>query len=67
MSHDEILGLAGLTAAIVAVVAWIADRRRLRRSNLDKVGWVPWTSLFFWALMGAAVLLGLAIKAHVAG
>lgn len=67
MSHDEILGLAALTAAILAVVAWIADRRRLRRSDLDRVGWVPWTSLFFWALMGAVVLMGLAIKAHVAG
>ncbi len=63
MNPDEILGLAGLAATIVAALAWIADRRRMRRSDLDRVGWVPWTSLFFWALMGAVILLGLAIKA----
>jgi hypothetical protein len=67
MSADEILGLAALTAALVAVIAWIADRRRLRRSNLDRVGWVPWTNLFFWALMATVILLALAIKARVGG
>jgi len=67
MNPDEILGLAALAAAIVATVAWIADRRRMRRSNLDRVGWVPWTSLFFWALMGAVILLALAIKAKAGG
>jgi hypothetical protein len=67
MNPDEILGLAALTAALVAVIAWIADRRRMRRRNLDRVGWVPWTSLFFWALMATVILLALAIKARAGG
>jgi hypothetical protein len=67
MNPDEILALAGLAAAVIAALAWIADRRRMRRSDLDKVGWVPWTSLFFWALMGAVVLLALAAKAWGSG
>lgn len=67
MLPDEILALAGFAAAIVAAVAWIADRRRIRRSNLDKVGWMPWTGLFFWALMVAVILVGLAAREWAAG
>lgn len=67
MTIGDILGLAGLTAAMVAVMATLADRRRLRRTDLDRVGWVPWTTLFFGALLAAVVLLALAAKAWVAG
>ena len=57
----------GLVAAAIAALAWWGDRRRLRRSNLDAVGWVPWTPVFFGALMVAVIALGLAAKAWVAG
>jgi hypothetical protein len=41
-----------LGAAIaVAVGAWVADRRRMRRSDPDAVGWVPWRGVAFWATM----------------
>ena len=63
MTTGEILALAAGTALGLSALAWIAERRRLRRSDLDKVGWVPWTSLFFWALLAAVLLLGLALKA----
>jgi hypothetical protein len=52
---------AGAVAAGVALVAWIGDRRRMRRGRLDQVGFMPWTGLFFWALMAAVVLLGAAV------
>ena len=61
------LGLAGMTALVLAAIAWSAERRRLRRIDLDRVGWVPWTSLFFFALLAGIVLLALAIKARAGG
>jgi hypothetical protein len=67
MNPEELLGLTGLACAIIAATAWIAERRRLRRRDLDRVGWVPWTMLFFWALLAAVVLLALAAKARLAG
>ena len=57
----------GIVAATIAALAWWGDRRRIRRSNLDAVGWVPWTPVFFVALMVAVVSLGLAAKDWVAG
>lgn len=57
----------GALAVAIAVVAWLADRRRMRRSNPDAVGWMPWTGVFFWALLGSCVLLGLAAREWLAG
>jgi len=64
---SEILALAGFSAVVLAAIAWVGDRRRMRRNNLDKVGFMPWTSLFFWAFLAAIVLLGLAAQAWLAG
>ena len=57
----------GLAAALIAALAWWGDRRRVRRRDLDAVGWMPWTPVFFVALLVAVVSLGLAAKAWVAG
>ena len=67
---DElILGMvvAGLAALALAGVAWLGDRRRMRRVELDAVGFMPWTSVFFWALLLAAILLGIAGRMWLAG
>lgn len=57
----------GLLCAMVAIVAWLGDRRRMRRRELDKVGFMPWTGLFFWSLLACLVLLGLAARNWLAG
>jgi cell division protein FtsX len=55
------MALAGAFAATLALVAWIGDHRRMRRTQLDQVGFMPWTDIFFWALMAAVVLLGVSL------
>ena len=55
--------MAGGIAASVAIVAWIGDHRRARRSQLDRVGFMPWTDVFFWSTMLAVLLLGAGVRA----
>lgn len=54
--------VCGLVAACVAAFARFADHRRLHRGDPDKVGIMPWTGLFFWATLFAAVLLTAAVE-----
>ncbi len=58
---------AGGAALVLALIAWLGDRRRMRRSDPDAVGFMPWTAVFFWALLAAILLLGLAAKAWLEG
>lgn len=67
LSDFNTMRAIGIAAALVAALAWWGDRRRLRRSNLDAVGWMPWTPVFFVALMVSVIALGLAAKAWLAG
>jgi len=59
----RIMAVLGGLCAVLAGVAWVADRRRHHRADLDRVGFMPWTAIFFWALMAAVLLLGLAARA----
>ncbi|MCT2399430.1 hypothetical protein [Novosphingobium mangrovi (ex Huang et al. 2023)] len=61
------MAIAGAVAAFVAVLAWLLDRRRMRRRDLDRVGFMPWTGIFFWALMAAILLIGLSGRAWLGG
>lgn len=61
-SDAAILACWGALAAIVAVIATLAERRRMRRSNMDAVGCMPWTAIFLLAFLAAVVLLGLAAR-----
>ena len=51
----------GLTFSL-AIYAWIADRRQLRRRNLESVGLVPWVTVFFLALIATILMGGLTIR-----
>lgn len=59
---DFILAVAGGICVLMAALAWIGDRRRMKRRDLDDVGFMPWTAMFFIALMGAVLLLGISAK-----
>lgn len=60
-----VLGMGGVALA-VALIAWLGDRRRMRRSDPDAVGFMPWTSVFFWAMFAAVLLMGLAAREWIA-
>jgi hypothetical protein len=49
-------------AAATAVLAGLADRRRHKRRDLDRPGWVPWPLVQLLAMLLAAVAAALALK-----
>ncbi len=53
---------AGVLGLLTAVAAWLGDRRRMRRSDPDAVGFMPWATVFLWAVLATLVSLGLAAK-----
>jgi hypothetical protein len=55
----------GLTALSTAIVFFssIADRRRNRRTDINAVGFMPWTLITVMSLLAAVVSAALAIKA----
>jgi hypothetical protein len=62
----ELLAIVSLSAVVIAAIAWNGDRRRFRRKNLDDVGFMPWTPIFFLALLVAIILIGLAARQWLA-
>lgn len=67
MDESANFALAGAIALALAVLAWAGDRRRMRRRNADAVGFMPWTGVFFVALVATLVLLGVAARAWLSG
>lgn len=67
LSGAEQLGSIGAVAATLALAASLADRRRVRRQDLDAVGFMPWTAIFILALFTACVTLGLAVRLWFSG
>ncbi|MEE4450212.1 hypothetical protein [Novosphingobium resinovorum] len=59
--------IGGCLAALLAVVAWLGDHRRHRRKHIDRVGFMPWTPIFFFSLFVAVLLLGLSAREWLAG
>lgn len=59
--------LAGLGAVLLALVAWLADRRRMRRADPDAVGFMPWTTLFVWAVFAGVLLLVAGAQVELGG
>jgi hypothetical protein len=57
----------GVGLLLIAGLAMWAETRRVKRKNPDKVGWVPWMTVFFIAAFIGAALVMLAIKGWVSG
>ena len=56
-SDAEILALWGVALLVVAGICSLMERRRLKRTQINQVGWVPWTGLFvMFAVLGGGML-----------
>ena len=51
---------AAATCLAVTLVATLAERRRNRRRDLDRVGWVPWELVQIIALLLTVIFAALA-------
>jgi acetyl esterase/lipase len=54
-------GIAG-AGALLIIVSAVADRRRQKRRNVNKVGFMPWTGITVLAVMVALMATAIAIK-----
>jgi hypothetical protein len=53
----EVLAMWGGACLAFAAVCSLMERRRMRRTQIDRVGWVPWTGLFLaFAVFGGGCL-----------
>jgi len=51
---------------LFAGVAMWAEIRRIKRKAIDRVGWMPWTKLFFVSALVGLTLLVMAIAGWMA-
>ena len=61
------LAFAGAVFWILAGFALIAEKRRDRRKDINRVGFMPWTSLFVFAAVIGGGLLALSVPTLLAG
>jgi membrane-anchored protein YejM (alkaline phosphatase superfamily) len=59
-----LLWIAAAVLFVIAAIAALAEHRRTRRRNLDRVGWVPWNAIQVLAFIGSVLALALALKAR---
>ena len=67
MDDWQVWALVGASGAALVGLSWWGDRRRVRRTVPDAVGWMPWTGIYFTALLVACVSLGIAARAWFRG
>jgi hypothetical protein len=66
-SDATLLGLVAGGLLAVALMAAVAERRRVRRKAIDAVGWVPWLTVFFLSFFPGVMLMLLAVKGWLTG
>ncbi|WP_225871668.1 hypothetical protein [Qipengyuania atrilutea] len=66
-SDAEIAAVWACGFLLVAGIAGYVERRRGKRRDIDRVGYVPWMAIFFASAFIGAGLLVMAIKGMAAG
>lgn len=61
-SDADRLAFWGIVAASLAITANLAERLRMKRARLDRVGLVPWTPIFLLSFLAAVIFLGFAVR-----
>jgi hypothetical protein len=64
-SDATIAGLWGAALLLLSLLAWLGDRRRRRRKDINAVGWVPWRDLSAVTAFGGLVLMAMAVSGWV--
>jgi hypothetical protein len=49
-------------AALLALISIVADRRRQRRTQIERVGFMPWTAISLFSIGLTLISVALAIK-----
>jgi hypothetical protein len=55
------LGTA-IVSGVVVLISSVADRRRHRRTNMEDVGFMPWTAITVFSVLATVIAAALAIK-----
>lgn len=69
-SEADLMAMAGAGFLLLAALATLGDRLRVRRQRteqLDRVGWVPWTGIFMAAAIIGGGLLALSLPQALFG
>lgn len=66
-SDAELLALWGVGFLLLAAFATFMEKRRTKRVQFDRVGWVPWFGIFFVSVIFGGGLLALAVPALLRG
>jgi hypothetical protein len=53
------LSVIAIAAIVLAIVSGVAEYRRQRRDDLDRIGLMPWPLIQIVSLMVAAICVGL--------
>ena len=61
------VALAGLAFVVVALIAMVAERLRGKRARIDRVGCMPWMTIFLFAAVIGSGLLATALPALLKG
>jgi hypothetical protein len=60
--RDHFWFALSLILASLVLISSFADRRRHKRANIENVGFMPWTAITVFAVLGTVLSAALAIK-----
>ena len=60
--QDHFWTAFSIALAMVVVISSLADRRRHKRTDIEDVGFVPWTMITVLSVLGTVLSAALAIK-----
>ena len=66
-SDAELAAFWGGTFLLIALICMVMERRRSRRREINRVGWMPWTGLFLALAVIGGGLLAAAVPAILQG
>jgi hypothetical protein len=59
---DHLWTGVSLLSGVLVLVSSLADRRRNRRTNIEKIGFMPWTAITVFSVLATVISAALAIK-----